>query len=204
MRTARNGARAPNEARGFTLIELLTALAVFGLILVTLRQGFSIGTNSLAVRTRLTDAQGDLEPVDHLLRHLVEAMDPGTYATPPIVKGDRQQLSFVTDLPSGSAAPLHADVTLMMQNHRLLLRWRPHAHAELFGPRPQPEDAVLAEHVERIEFAFAEAEQAGSWRGDWSSPSLPARVRLRVAFEPLARRRWPEITAIPRRERPVE
>lgn len=196
--------RRPNEARGFTLIELLTALVVFGLILVTLRQGFSIGTNSLAVRNRLTDAQGDLEPVDHLLRHLLEAMDPGTYATPPAVKGGRQQLSFVTDLPSGSAAPLHADVTFMLRDHRLLLRWRPHAHAELFGPGPKPEDVVLAEHVERIEFAYAGAESAGSWRSDWSLPSLPSRVQLRVAFEPLARRRWPDIVAIPRRERPVE
>ena len=80
---------------------------------------------------------------------------------------------------------------------RLLLRWTPHRHAELYGPGPEAQETVMLDGVARLELAYW---ASGAWSAAWSADKLPALVRIRIVFSGTAGRRWPPLLIEPMRE----
>jgi len=195
---------------GFTLLELLVVLLVVGLLLAGLSQALRAGLFAWDSQGRRPTA--DLDSVERLLRRMIAEADPGASATMVTFRGEPHRVSFVTRLPQAFAAALpaaaaptaDAEVALGLDaQQRLVLRWLPKPNANRLGPQPAPDEAVLAEGVTGLDLAYARpAEQGGSWQSDWTTPSLPALVRVRLVFRRGDVRRWPDIVEATRRARP--
>ena len=188
---------------GFSLLEVLVALTVLGFLMVGLSQGVRFGLLAWERQSRLIGARSELDAVDRLLRRLIEQMDPGTARDPPRMAGTARDVAFRSDL-GPAAGPLgvrDADVQLVAEGGRLLLRWRPHLHATLFATPPPPTETELLRGVAEIEIGYWSGAPP-AWRAEHRERTLPRLVRLRVRFVEGDRRRWPDIVAAPLRERP--
>ncbi len=191
---------------GFTLLEVLAALAVLGLLLAGLSQGLQFGLRAWDMQARDVAWRNDIEAADRSIRLLIRRVRPGAELRDrPAVVGGPQGCELITLLPP-RAGDLPGPVMLTLQvdaAHRLLLRWLPMPHATWFGPPPRPEEAVLLDRVERVEFAYWKEQVGGggAWQRSWGEPEPPALVRLRIVFPPGDARRWPDIVAAPRLDR---
>ncbi len=191
------GRRAAGDA-GFTLLEILAAVAVFGVVLALLGQGVQFGLRATRLQAEAQDRGGELPAVDRALRRMVALADPGTYPEPATLHGTAQRLSLTTELPlRGDGQAQRADVTLSAEAGRLLLRWTPHRHAELYGGTPEVQEMVMLDGVERLELAYW---ASGAWVPAWSADKLPALVRIRIVFPGATGRRWPPLLVEPMRE----
>ncbi len=187
----------PNDA-GFTLLEILAAVAVFGVVLALLTQGVQFGLRAMRLQAEAHDRNGDLAAVDRALRRMVALADPGSYPEPATLHGTAQRLSLTTELPLRSGGQTQrADVTLSAEAGRLLLRWAPHRHAELYGAEPDVQEAVMLDGVERLELAYW---AAGAWVSAWNADKLPVLVRIRLVFPGATGRHWPPLVVEPVRE----
>ena len=201
------------RSTGFTLLEVLVALVVFGLLMAGLSQGVRVGLRAWSMQARQSTQWSDLDAVDRTLRGLIARMDPGGQRRDPLLRGGPHAFAFTTELPQAAAAQgiARADVALGVDaDHRLVLRWRPAEHVVRFAPAPPPRLAVLLDGVAALDLQYwrpargaqeAGGVQAGAWLHAWSGRSLPALVRLHIAFADAARR-WPDIVAAPARARP--
>jgi len=189
--------RAAASDAGFTLLEILVAIAVFGTVLVLLTQGVQFGVRATRLQAETKDRTGELATVDHALRRMVALADPGTYPEPATLRGTAQRLSFTTELPLyGGGQTQRADVTLSAEAGRLMLRWAPHRHAELYGAGPELQETVILDGIERLELAYW---TAGSWSAAWNADKLPTLVRIHIVF-PGTGRHWPPLIIEPVRE----
>ena len=194
----RAGERRASGDAGFTLLEILAAVAVFGMVLALLTQGVQFGLRATRLQAEAHDRNGDLAAVDRALRRMVALADPGTYPEPATLHGAAQRLSFTTELPlRGDGQTQRADVTLSVEAGRLLLRWTPHRHAELYGGVPEVQETVLLDGVERLELAYW---ATGAWVSTWNADKLPALVRIRMVFPAATGRHWPPLVVEPVRE----
>ena len=185
-----------NQA-GFTLLEILVSLVVFGLIIAGLGQGMQFGLRAWSQQVRTIGARGDEDAVDRALRTMVARLDP---ASP--VAGRAHAMAFTSDLPDAAALPTReADLLLQVDpQHRLLLRWLPHLHAQRLAPPPAAKDAELLEGVERLDLAYWPQSGPGGWRDAWDERGPPALIRIRLIFAGTSPRRWPDIVAAPMRD----
>ena len=187
--------------RGFTLLELLVALVVLGMIMAGVSQGLRFGLRATERQEQLAAQRGDLDAVDRLLRRLVAQMDPGTRRSPPVVLGNSDALSVTTDLgdAAGASNTTIADVEIMVQDSRLLLRWRPAPHVARTAPPASASTVVVMEGVERIVFQYwgPVGDAPPGWSSQWRQRSLPRLVRIHLEFPPGTARRWPDIVAVP-------
>ena len=192
--------QARGRDAGFTLLEVLAATVVLGLIISMLTQGLNFGL----LAARLTSgAQGqDLLAADQALRRLIQRADPGTYPDPATLRGTADVLSLTTELPSAAGLAQRADAELLVASGRLVMRWRQHRHAEAFGPGPAWQEAVLADGVGRVVFAY-QGRGASGWSPAWKGERLPTLVQVQLVFIGGGGLRWPPIVAAPLR-RPIE
>ena len=196
--------RRTREA-GFTLLEILVALVVLGFLLVGLSEGTRFGLRAWDTETRLVERQSDLDGADRLLRGLVAQAAPGAPNDPPPFHGEKHRVEFLTRLPvAGEGLPTRdAEVALGVdQQHRLVLRWAPRPHAERLTPAAPPRETVLLEGLDHIDVSYARwPEQGGGWVDTWDLPSVPALVRITLAFPKDDRRHWPVIETAPMNSR---
>ncbi len=194
----RSGTRRAAGDAGFTLLEVLAAVAVFGIVLALLTQGVQFG---LRAAPRAAPAPGPHRarpPRGPARRGLVALADPGTYPEPATLRGTAQRLSLTTELPlHGDGQAQRADAVLSAEGGRLLLRWTPHRHAELYGGPPAVQETVMLDGVERLELAYW---ASGAWVPVWNADKLPALVRVRIVFPGGTGRRWPPLLIQPVRE----
>lgn len=185
---------------GFTILELLVALVVMGMLMVLLDKGVAAGVTAWSAQSRVIGGQQDLDAVSRVLRGLVEQIDPGTERKRLRLGAGPHAVSFATELSLGTT-PLRRrtiDATVLLNNHQLVLRWTPRAHAIRLQPPPSPIETELVGGVEQLEIAY---QQVGStrWRSDWPGDELPGLIRFRLVFAAGDRRHWPEIVAAPGR-----
>ena len=191
---------------GFTLLEILVALAVFGFVLLEIKQGTDFGVRALAMQARLLDQRADLDGVDRTLRGLVARMDPGSQNDPPTLSGNHAAFSFTTDLPAGLGDGVyrHVDVTLAVDDvHRLVMRWTPHLHVRERQASPAWSESTLLAGMDSVRFSYLYPSGSGhvGWSEVWAHSSLPRLVRIHLDF-PDGGRYWPDIVAEPMQDRP--
>lgn len=192
---------------GFTLLEVLAALVVSGILLAMLTQGLQVGLRGWSVAQGIDAGTTTLEATDLALRGLLDRAslaDPLTYDR--AFTGTPTGMAFTTTMPQqfGTPVPLEADVSVVSDGHHLVLHWRPH-HARWIEAPPPPATELLVDGVIGLQLAYflpARDGRGGSWLTAWSSPNLPRLVRIHCVFAPGDRRRWPDIVAATRRERP--
>src|ERR1700743_2002099 len=117
---------------GFTLLEVLVALAVMGLLLLSLIEGNHFILSGWDRQTRLAGRTEDLDAVDRTLRRLVAQAKPGSKWEKLIFAGTAHTATFtsIMPLPAAGFPTQRADVELVVDAaHRLVVRWRPHGHA---------------------------------------------------------------------------
>jgi general secretion pathway protein J len=189
---------------GFTLLEILVALVVLGFLLVGLAEGTRFGLRAWDAEATLVSRNVDMDAVERVLRNLVTSADTGDPSEPPSFRGTSLSLDFVGTMPAsvvgavGSAAR-HAEFGIGLdEKHRLVLRWRPHPHAERLSPLPPPTVTVLLDNVDGIAFGYRKSPQeGGDWSDQWDAPTLPAAVRITLTFPKGDRRHWPTIVVAP-------
>jgi prepilin-type N-terminal cleavage/methylation domain-containing protein len=192
--------RSRSKSAGFTLLEVLISIAVMGILLVLLSQGLHFGLRAVRLQAQARDGAGELLGVDQSLRRLIALADPGIYPKAASLRGDASAVSLVTQLP-GEGDGQRADVTLMVSNRQLVLRWVPHTHVETSASRPVLRETVLLGGIERMDLAYM---GVGSvWLPGWDADALPTLVRITLIFSQSSRRRWPPMVVAPLRH-PVE
>jgi general secretion pathway protein J len=179
------------------LLEVLVALVVFGVVLAGLTQGVRFGLSAWDRQSRAVDTGRDRDAVDQALRNLVAQLEPAVQ-----IDGRAHSIGFTSVLPAAAELPGHmADLLLMVDTrHRLVLRWRPHLHAERFAPAPTPQETVLVEGVTNIGFGYWPRTGSGGWQDTWTDASPPALIRIRVEFLQSDKRHWADIVAVPMRD----
>ncbi len=189
-----SGRAGPRQA-GFTLLEVLVALVVLGLVVSGLAGVTRFGLASVRTQARVAARQGDLEPVDRLLRRLVANMALPNDDRQPGLAGDATGFACITKAPAegGPAGRVDASVATDAAR-RLVLRWSPHLHADRLAPRPSSAEETLLEGVDRMEVSYLSPDRAG-WLPGWDRTDLPALIRVRLVFAPGDPRRWPPIIA---------
>ena len=203
--------RRLGQQSGFTLLELLVALVVLGFLVVGLTQGIRTGLAMWGAQTRRLSETAELDAGARVLRMLLTnmtALSPGNVgtgaATPNAatsnIGASSDKLTFVGDLPTGLGTTRRANITLELNQERLVLRWTPRRHERTTAPEPEPIETELIRGVERLEFAYwgaASPDQPASWQDQWGSPQFPELIRVRLTFSKGHRRRWPNLIVAP-------
>jgi general secretion pathway protein J len=175
-----------NSECGFTLLEILVAVVVLGFVLAGLVQATRFGINAWDVQTKLTDKAAEMERLDRVLRLLVEQATPPMEADDKPFQGLEHRMILVTRLPDQPATqPVRrAQVAVGVDDqHRLLLRWQPHPNAVAIQKLPDPQQIVLCEGVDHIDFAYRQAAgDGGRWKTAWDDSSLPALVTIHIVL----------------------
>ena len=195
--------RAAAQA-GFTLLELLVALVVLGFVISGLAGGTQLALASMRAQTRFLQQHQDLQPVDQLMRRLIANIAlPGPRQAG--LAGRSDNLTCITELPGSNGSPIRVEALLAVDaEHRLVLQWRPHVHAQALAQQPAPTTEVLLARVRRVEFSYL-SPAGDAWLSSWSRTDLPALIRMRLVFLPGDPRRWPPVVAAPlQQSRPHE
>lgn len=193
--------RAGRQA-GFTLLEILAALVVLAVLMLALRQGVAFGIGAWRTQDRLSAQHESLDAVALALRHLIEAMDPGTVQEPTHLIATAHELAFPTVLPrAGQAGEQVEAALLVVPGQGLVLRWSPRRHAVRLRPAAPPRQKRLLQDVKALDIGYWDGTH---WLATWHGSHRPALVRLRLVFVPGEVRHWPDIVAAPRRDRPPE
>jgi general secretion pathway protein J len=198
------------QQSGITLLELLVALLVLGLLMVGLTQGIRAGLAMWGGQTQRLSETAELDAVARALRMLLSNIqappaspppsNAGTSTTMPNFELSSDKLTFVGDMPTGFGTTRRANITLELDQKRLVVRWTPRRHESTTVPEPKPTETELSRGVERLEFAYwgsASPDQSAAWQDQSGGPQLPELIRVRLTFPKGDRRRWPDLIVAP-------
>jgi general secretion pathway protein J len=193
---------------GFTLLELLVALVVLGFLMVGLIQGVRAGLALRHAQTQRLSRTAELDAAMRLLRGMLTRLPVATAGRPAVgtanaveagFKGAADRVRFVGRMPTGLGTTRRADITLYVQNQRLILSWAPHYHERLLGQPPMPTTTILLYGVSRLGLSYwgslAPNEPPG-WQPRWENPTAPHLIRLRLSFVKGDPRRWPDLITV--------
>jgi general secretion pathway protein J len=198
---------ARRDQSGFTLLEMLVGLIVLGMLVIGLNQGVRTGLGAWNMQARQMADVADLTSAARELRMLLTGIPISPAAnvapgSPPLaiaLDGTADRLTFVGDLPNGLGATRRADITLLLTDDRLVLRWKSR-RPELAGTPRASSNAELLRGVARVQLAYFGAQASGSpvgWLTQWDGPALPELIRVRLNFVKGDTRHWPDLIVAP-------
>jgi len=181
-----------NRTAGFTLLELLVAVAVLGLLSLSIARGLSLGSGAWSrAHTRTSQAER-LRDATRLLRQLVAGAIPAFANSAPddrtiAFAGTQDELHFITRLPPAAGTPATVAARLFVEDSNLILAWRldlPRSD----GPGLLPEDRrIIAQNIAALKFAYAGA--SAPWQDQWlGQTALPSLISIAIAG-------WPPLVA---------
>ena len=177
---------------GFTLLEMLVALVVFGLLMAGLSQTMRYGLASWTAESRGAAGLDEKIAVDSAIRRLIEHAAPDSFA------GQPNSMEFTSTLPEGSRmSDRLADMALLVDGGRLVLRWTPHPAGVALRPPPAPHEVLLLDGVTAIRISYLAPQASGPplWVGRWTAGGLPLLVRISITFADATT--WPDLVAAP-------
>jgi general secretion pathway protein J len=193
---------------GFTLLEVLVALLVLGLLVLGLSQGVRTSLDLRQAQMRRLGNMAELDAAQRLLRTVLSRLPLSPDGnrmvgskTAPGFSGEAERIKFVGDLPTGLGPNRRADMSLSVQNGRLVLAWTPHLHEQSLAPPAPPAETALLHGIEKVDLAYWATPAGGQtpgWQSRWAESEPPALIRLRLAFGETDRRRWPDLIVAPR------
>ena len=201
--------RSSDEA-GFTLIELLVAVTLLGLVSVLLFGGLRFGVQAWRTGADLLEASNTVEAVQNLLRReLAEAAPPVTMGEPGSggFHGEENQMSFIAPFPAhtGAGGLARYHLTFDRDAGRVAIAWKRYRPDETGDSEPD-DQAILLQGVVGASFDYFGSPVPGgeaAWDGEWlASETVPALIRIRIAFPVGDRRSWPDLVVAPRLAQP--
>lgn len=192
---------------GFTLLEILVTLVVLGLLMLGLSQGVRASLDLRQAQNQRLGTGTELDATQRLLRSLLGTLPlfpegtrlVGSKDTPSF-SGFADRVDFVGELPTGLGDHRLANISLFVQNGRLVLSWTPYRHEQPLTPPAMPMTVVLLPAIEKLELAYRGAPTTGQpgWQSHWQQPVAPGLIRVRLGFDRRHRRRWPDMIVAPR------
>ncbi|MBU6462910.1 MAG: prepilin-type N-terminal cleavage/methylation domain-containing protein [Bradyrhizobium sp.] len=200
-------AKQESEA-GFTLVELLVALALFSLLTTVLFNNVQFGLKTWNKTSHGIEQLDRTVVVQDLLRRLISNLYPMTISEnggQPVVKfdGSRETLSFLGNAPLVAGGAGRFQYRLWVERSGAQRNLVLTSVQELGAPENQSMSAktILLSDIVGADFSYfgpARAHEAGAWTENWSRRSdIPRLVRIRVAFDEIEGRAWPEFVIAP-------
>lgn len=196
------------QQAGFTLLEMLVVVVVLGLLIIGLTQGVRAGLALWDAQSRRSDQTAELDAAARVLRSLLSGItasptagfNPGVPGATGITgfKGTPESLVFIGDLPTGLGTTRRAEITLTVNQERLVLRWIPHRHELSAAPPPEPTETELVRKVDRLELAYwgsPSPDRPAGWQTQWEGSTIPELIRLRLVLGKDDRRHFPDLIA---------
>lgn len=191
---------------GFTLIELLVAITLMALVSVILFGGLRFGVRAWEGGGARVEQSHRVEVVQNLLRRQISQarLLPRATDADAVMSfaGDVDSLTFIAPLPAhrGIAGSylFHLRTVESAGRSDLALTWSLYRPELLTAGASASEDGtILLQDIAGIELSYFGAlspGQAPQWWGSWDvTNGGPQLVRVRVAFQPGDRRRWPDL-----------
>ncbi len=198
--------RAPGRRgeAGFTLAEVLVALALLAVAALLAARAFATDQGALRRIEARVQGSDEVAAAQASVRARLRQLYPGTRydrsGAFAAVSGWPDKLEFMAPEPAG---PVRGRVDVwrldLSPDGRLRL------NGGLTGDEPDGEAALLT-GVSRLELAYyglagatgASVAATPGWTDRWSRRLAPPRlIRVRVAFAPGDRRRWPDLLVAP-------
>ncbi len=173
---------------GFTLVELLIAIALFGLVLAGLYGGLRIATRASDAGEARARDNDELRAVMGFLRFELGQVVPLVFSDEGdeevIFEGEPERLMFVARLPQHRGVEGNYQITLLVDEDRLVLRYRL-AKADrqyLFESGDPGKEVVLVPGLAGLELSYyGKRGRSARFYSRWDDPErLPALVRMRL------------------------
>ncbi|MFC6669228.1 prepilin-type N-terminal cleavage/methylation domain-containing protein [Marinobacterium aestuariivivens] len=199
-----------HRMQGFTLVELMIALLLTGMVAMLVFGAFRIATGSWERVVSQQERVHERYLVQTFVRRLLEQAQPLRLRDidarlSVAMHGDREQLIFVTELPTRNGVAEFYWCQLRVketetQLKQLIMTTRPYTEGEIIDwlapfeptgeglngeeiPFTEPEERVLLEGVAELEFEYLYYDQTDQpeWRREWVEESvLPYLIRFQV------------------------
>jgi general secretion pathway protein J len=212
-----SGHRDLREAEhGFTLIELLVAITLLALLMAALSGGLRLGTRVWETADARLDASARIQIVQEFIRQRIaetlplEVVPPGRAnfdVSEPLFLGTVEGVRFASLLPENLGAGVHlmelalAKAGAAEATGRLVLRWRPVEPSDRTSEEVEPEELMLIDNIEALEFSYfgtVDPAQPPDWWPAWESrPELPRLIRLRLRLPDSDEGQWPQLIVQP-------
>jgi general secretion pathway protein J len=197
-----------NREHGFTLIELLIAMAILGLISLSMIASLRFG----ALAWQRSDSQGaaveQIELAESVLRGLLSTTYPYLSSADPtnvhvLFEGEASRIDFLAPAPAalGGAGLAWFSIASEPEDHgvRVVVSARPELATESFKTWPP---SILAKGLATVGIAYFgqdAPDTAPSWHESWSGQrSLPSAIRISATYPAGDGRHWPDLVIVPR------
>lgn len=207
--------RAPRGSRpqlGFTLMELLISITLLGLILVLLFGGLRLGVRSWDAVQKQVDSLNTVRSVEGFLRNEFALTYPYRWKRAVGQRmaflGERNKLSFVTQLPSrvgaGGLYTVSLELEQLDKGKRVVWKQLPlNSRTQDFSELAQaPGMELVGTELNTVEdiwltyFGKESETAAPRWLDRWESDArLPMLVRIQVKFADDTQ--WPDFIVAP-------
>lgn len=189
------------RAHGFTLLEVMVAIALLGLILVTLYSGlYSARLHWQAGQQKVTSTE-ELRILDRVIRKYLSSAIPITHISKTrreiLFSGEADSLTFITRLPAHRGGGGLFQVTLATRpdnnNKQLVLFYHSLNKPDAFDASVNSESVTLMTNIEGVSFSYLAMpgkDKQFEWQKDWKEANeLPGIVRIQL--------RKPETSTLP-------
>ncbi len=190
---------------GLSLLELLVAIALLGMLVLLLRDGFTLGHRVWErAGAQVSAAIEPVEAVQGLLRDRFTTLNPAWLAegasSRVLFEGEAGRVTFFARPPDALGSGTYFRFVLAATPEGVLeLAWHPDTDRRLL---PAWQRAPLLDGVAQFSIAYfgpTATDQVPRWRDSWrGQPRPPERVRVSLSFGPSDRRVWPDLVVAPR------
>ncbi|MEQ8427857.1 MAG: prepilin-type N-terminal cleavage/methylation domain-containing protein [Gammaproteobacteria bacterium] len=180
------------QAHGFTLLEVMVAVALLGLILVTLYSGlYSARLHWQAGQQKVTSTE-ELRILERVIRKYLSSSIPVIHIRKTrrevMFSGETDSLTFITRLPAHRGGGGLYQVTLATReendNMQLVLFYHSLNKPDAFDKTVISENVTLVSNIEGVSFSYLAMpgkDKQPEWQKDWQEENeLPAMVRIQL------------------------